>query len=53
MNDAAYWVFFGVMPATFVLLGWAAYFYSRWSLDADERRSKANSEPVGGDKPLA
>ncbi len=41
MNDAAYWVFFGLMPATFVLLGWAALLYSRWSIQADRRKSKA------------
>jgi hypothetical protein len=53
MTDATYWIFFGLMPATVVLLGWAAYFYNRWSLDAEERRSKADNAPVGGDKPLA
>jgi hypothetical protein len=39
------------MPATIVMLGWAAYFYNRWSLAADERKSKASKEPVGGQTP--
>jgi hypothetical protein len=51
MTDATYWIFFGLMPATVMLLGWAAYLYTRWSLEADERKSKANRKPVGGAKP--
>jgi hypothetical protein len=30
-----------------------AYFYNRWSLEADERKSKASKEPVGGQTPPA
>jgi hypothetical protein len=53
MTDPTYWIFFGLMPATVVLLGWAAYFYNRWSLEVDERKSKANKERVSSATPPA
>jgi hypothetical protein len=51
MTDATYWIFFGLMPAMAILLAWAAYVYNRWSLEADERTSKANKERGGGERP--
>jgi hypothetical protein len=42
MNDAMYWVFFGLMPATFVLLGWTAVWYNRRAIESAKRKSATN-----------
>jgi hypothetical protein len=53
MTDATFWIFFGLMPATVVLLAWAAYVYNRWSLEADERKANARKQSVHGAQPPA
>ncbi len=42
-----------IMPATVMLLAWAAYVYNRWSLDAEERKANARKQSVHGAQPPA
>ncbi len=41
MSNATYWIFFGLMPATLLVLGLAGAVLNKWSIEADERKSKA------------